>query len=91
LGQAPAPMSVYSSAFADYRPYEDLELANWRAVNDTVREAAAKSSAHGNHGPAAQTTAQEQEGSRKSPPAPRVHGPRSMGHGHHRSVHGGKP
>jgi len=55
----------YRSAFADYRPYNEPEIANWRAVNEEVgrvgghlgivrgeREAAkpeAKPPAHGAH------------------------------------------
>ena len=34
--QGPAPQLRYQSAFADYKPYKDIPLANWRAVNDTV-------------------------------------------------------
>jgi hypothetical protein len=33
---------TYKSAFHDYRPYEDVPVAGWRPVNDTVRHAAAK-------------------------------------------------
>lgn len=35
------PSPLYSSAFADYRPYEDAQVGNWRAQNDGVRAAAA--------------------------------------------------
>jgi len=33
---ASAPTLQYRSAFADYKPYKDVPLANWRAVNDAV-------------------------------------------------------
>ena len=47
--EAPAaPPLRYSSAFADYKPYADPPLANWRAVNDTV--AGASAGAAGGHG-----------------------------------------
>lgn len=32
----------YISAFADYKPFQDLELGNWRSLNDTVGAAVAK-------------------------------------------------
>ncbi len=32
----------YTSAFADYKPFQDLEPGNWRALNDTVGAAALK-------------------------------------------------
>jgi hypothetical protein len=30
----------YESAFADYKPWQDIRPADWRRVNDAVREAA---------------------------------------------------
>lgn len=36
----PVPQVSYQSAFADYKPYKDVPLANWRALNDTVAGAA---------------------------------------------------
>ena len=35
---APAATSelTYQSAFADYKPYQDLKLGDWRAANDAV-------------------------------------------------------
>ncbi|WP_157604414.1 hypothetical protein [Rhizobacter sp. Root1221] len=32
----PAPQLSYQSAFAGYKPYKDVPLANWRELNDTV-------------------------------------------------------
>ena len=29
----------YPSAFSDYKPWQDIKPADWRAVNDTVRDA----------------------------------------------------
>lgn len=49
---AGAPALEYKSAFSDYKPWQDIKPADWRAVNDTVRDAAAKSGGHGGHGPA---------------------------------------
>lgn len=36
---APAPVLEYRSAFSDYKPWQEIEPADWRAVNDTVRDA----------------------------------------------------
>lgn len=33
---ASASTLQYRSAFADYKPYKDVPLADWRAVNDDV-------------------------------------------------------
>ena len=35
-GQAAVPPVEYRSAFADYKPFADQELANWREANDEV-------------------------------------------------------
>jgi hypothetical protein len=47
---APAPALGYQSAFSDYKPWQEIKPADWRAVNDTVRDAAAKGGGHGGHG-----------------------------------------
>ena len=39
----------YKSAFEDYKPYVDIPVADWRQVNNTVRDAAAKGGGHGGH------------------------------------------
>lgn len=50
---AGAPAVGYSSAFADYRPYDEAARADWREVNRAVEEAARKSGgAHAGHGEA---------------------------------------
>lgn len=43
----PAVQLTYFSAFADYKPFKELEPGNWRALNDVVGAAAAKPSAPG--------------------------------------------
>lgn len=45
-----APQLTYQSAFADYKPYQDVPLANWRQVNDTVAGAPGGASGHAGHG-----------------------------------------
>lgn len=44
-----APQLSYRSAFADYKPYKDAPLADWRAVNDTVAGAPGGASGHAGH------------------------------------------
>jgi hypothetical protein len=36
---APTSSPRYRSAFADYKPYQDIPAGNWRGLNDTVRDA----------------------------------------------------
>jgi hypothetical protein len=36
---APSSGLQYPSAFTGYKPYEDIPAGNWRALNDTVRDA----------------------------------------------------
>ena len=44
-----APQLTYRSAFADYKPYRDAPLANWREVNDTVARASGGASGQAGH------------------------------------------
>jgi len=44
-----APRLQYQSAFTDYKPWQDLPLRDWRAVNDTVRDATAAGAGHAAH------------------------------------------
>ncbi|NUO71087.1 MAG: hypothetical protein HOQ10_00020 [Frateuria sp.] len=82
---ASAPALRYQSAFLGYKPWQDLKPADWRAVNDKVRDAAASSGSHAVHNmtptPAAPAA---------SAPAPKASAPAMPGHGGHR-MHGGKP
>ena len=41
---------TYKSVFQDYRPYADVPVADWRQVNDVVRNAAIKGGGQGGHG-----------------------------------------
>ena len=36
--KSPAASLRYQSAFADYKPYQDVPLGDWKALNDTVRD-----------------------------------------------------
>lgn len=40
--KAAAPALRYQSVFADYKPWQDIKPGDWRAVNDNVRDGAAK-------------------------------------------------
>lgn len=68
---AATPVLQYQSAFSDYKPWQDIQLADWRAVNDTVRDAKPGG-----------TTAQDAAPSRAAPApqAPSGH----PGHGAHK-------
>lgn len=44
-----APPLTYQSAFADYKPYRDAALADWREVNATVAGAPGGASGHSGH------------------------------------------
>ena len=43
---APSSALTYRSAFADYKPYQDIAMGNWPALNDAVRDAGRGSMAH---------------------------------------------
>jgi len=47
------PALRYDSAFADYKPWQETQPADWRAVNDAVR-GAAQGGGHAGHGASAQ-------------------------------------
>jgi hypothetical protein len=80
--KTPAAALRYQSVFVGYKPWQDSKPGDWRAVNDTVRDAAAKGGAHAGHAmPAAAPS---------SPPAPATKAsvPPMPDGGHHQ--HGGK-
>jgi hypothetical protein len=81
--KTPAPALRYQSAFADYKPWQDPKPADWRAVNDVVRDAAAKGGGHGGHAMPANTPASAPA------PAPKASAPAMLGHGGHHK-RGGK-
>lgn len=43
---APFPALAYQSAFADYKPWQEIKAGDWRVVNDTVRDASLKTGGH---------------------------------------------
>lgn len=44
-----APQLTYRSAFADYKPYKDAPLADWRELNATVAGAPGGAGGHAGH------------------------------------------
>ena len=87
---APAQPLGYQSAFSDYKPWQDIKPADWRAVNDTVRDAAAKGGGHGDHGaapagPAASPQAAPRPATSNPAPAAAPQAPAGhQGHGGHK-------
>lgn len=77
----PAQPLRYTSAFADYKPYQDLEPGPWRALNDAVGAAALKPAGHASHGAAPPAAASAP----RPAPAPQA---QPQPHPHHRH-HGG--
>lgn len=97
--EAAAPALRYPSAFADYKRWQEIKPADWRVVNDTVRDAAAKGGGHAGHpapaGVPASGPASAARGSTtlvapvapEAPVAPAM--PAMPGHGGHHG-HGGR-
>jgi hypothetical protein len=79
---APAPALRYPSAFADYKPWQEIKPADWRAVNDGVRGA----SDAGGHAGSASPAALPPAASSATPKASAPIAPAGQG-GHH----GAKP
>jgi hypothetical protein len=75
-GAAPAPALRYTSAFTDYKPFQNLKPSDWRGLNETV----GKSSGPGAHGMGADMSIPSQA----APPASGQTAPPSP-------AHGGKP
>jgi hypothetical protein len=75
----------YQSAFSDYKPWQDIQAADWRAVNNTVRDAAGKGDGHAGHGaaPAAAPASVPRPGTAGSAPAPQAPAGH-QGHGSHK-------
>ncbi len=90
-----APPLSYRSAFADYKPYKDAPLANWRQVNDTVAIAPGGAGGHAGHSVSGMGAMKGMEA--PAAPAPAASAPMPMKpstgmpmhDGQHK--HGGKP
>lgn len=80
----PSPSTAqlkYTSAFADYKPWQDIKLGDWRALNDGVK--GSDMARHSMSAPASAKAA-------ASAPAAAASAPAKTGHGGH-SMRGGKP
>ena len=79
--KTPAPALRYQSAFADYKPWQDIKPGDWRQLNDNVAPKDGKSGGHASHGaaPAPAPAAKA--------PAPAA--PAASGHQGHQ-MHGGQ-
>lgn len=81
-----APALGHQSAFSDYKPWQDIRPSDWRAVNDTVRDAkpggehAGHGAAPANTPPATATPGQATPRAPAAPQAPAGH----SGHGAHK-------
>ena len=73
--KAPAAPLRYTSAFADYKPWQDIKPGDWRVVNDNVRNPAAKAASHGQSSSAPAVAAPA--------PGPKASTPAMPGHGGH--------
>ncbi len=91
IAAATASQLTYRSAFHDYRPYEDVPVADWRQVNNTVRHAATKGGGHGGHGAQQPQGLEGSATSKEAVPSPasgqhdirqRMHGDQGMHGGH---------
>ena len=92
--RAPAPPLRYTSAFADYKPWQDIKPGDWRAVNDGVRAAASAGAPNAGQGGHAGHAGHAAPASPAAAPAPAqkasAPAPATPGHaGHH--GHGSKP
>lgn len=47
--KAPAQPLRYQSAFADYKPWQDIKPGNWRQLNDNLVPAPGKAGGHAGH------------------------------------------
>ncbi len=79
--KAAAPALRYLSAFADYKPWQDVQPGNWRALNDSLG-GPSSSDAHAGHAMQAAPAA-----SAPQTTAPVAGQPSHAGHSHH---HGGQ-
>lgn len=83
--KAAASALRYQSAFADYKPWQDVKPGNWRQLNDNVAPKPEASGGHAGHG-SAQSPA---SAASAAAPAPAMKNHHQGGHGSHQ-MPGGK-
>lgn len=76
--QAPAPPLRYQSAFAGYKPWQEVKPGNWRQLNDDLATPPGTPSGHSGHGATTRpaTTAPAAPTAAPAPLAPRLPGSR---------------
>lgn len=79
---ASAPALHYQSAFADYKPWQDIRPGEWRQLNDNVAPKDGKGGGHAGHGAAPAPAAPAAKASTSVAPA-------AGGHKRHQ-MHGGQ-
>jgi hypothetical protein len=79
---ASAPALRYQSAFADYKPWQDIKPGDWRQLNDNVAPKDGKGGGHAGHGAATAPAAPATNPSAQAAPAAGGH----QGH----QMHGGR-
>ena len=67
-----APVLRYQSAFADYKPWQDIKPGDWRELNENVAPKANRAAA-GHSGHSAAPTAPGGKTSAPAAPGPRQH------------------
>ena len=77
-----APQLTFKSAFDNYKPYEDVPVADWRQVNETVRDAAAKGGGHAGHDASRSKGSEGSAPGKEAAPSP-APAQQHMGHGMH--------
>lgn len=79
---ASAPALRYQSAFADYKPWQDIKPGDWRQLNDNVTPKDGKGGGHAGHGAAPAPAVPAAKASAPAAPAAGGH----QGH----QMHGGQ-
>ena len=69
--KSPATPLRYQSAFANYKPWQDIKPGHWRQLNDNL--VAGSSGGHSMHGMGAAASAPAAQASAPAAPAPQGH------------------
>ena len=85
--KASAPSLRYRSAFADYKPWQEIRPGDWRQLNDNLRPEAGAAGGHAGHG--APVSAASQAPASAPAPAPKASPPATPAQ-QGQPMHGGK-
>lgn len=75
-----APPLPYQSAFANYKPWQEIKPGNWRQLNDTLTAGGGTTGGHAGHGA---TPTAAQPSAAKPAPATSAPAPRHPAHHNH--------